>query len=104
MIEETAPIEDDRIFIPSPFRNTLHTGIVDISNSQLAWSTDFFGLGRKTVPLVQHFLLAHADVLHFFPFTKAPRCLKLLIPAPNAVGRWGITLKLSPEGPLKRNN
>jgi hypothetical protein len=39
-----------------------------------------------------------------FPFTKAPLCLKLLIPASNAIGRWGITVELSPEYPLNRNN
>jgi hypothetical protein len=50
-----------------------------------------------------HFLLTHADVCTF-PFTKASLCLELLIPTPNAVGRRGITLKLSPKGPLNRNN
>jgi hypothetical protein len=35
---------------------------------------------------------------------KAPCCLKLLIPASNASGRWGITVELSPECPLNRNN
>jgi len=58
---------------------------------------------EKTVSLVPRFLLTHAAVLHFF-FTKAPRCLKLLIPASNAIGRWGITVELSLECPLNRNN
>ena len=40
------------------------------------------------------------DVPALFPFTKAPRCLKLLIPAPSAIGRWGISAELSPECPL----
>ena len=39
-----------------------------------------------------------------FSFTKAPRCLKLLIPASNAIGRWGITVEMSPQCPLNRNN
>ena len=39
-----------------------------------------------------------------FSFTKAPCCLKLLIPASNAIGRWGITVELSQECPLNRNN
>ena len=39
-----------------------------------------------------------------FSFTKAPRCLKLLIPASNAIGRWGIAVELSPVCPLNRNN
>ena len=39
-----------------------------------------------------------------FSFTKAPCCLKLLIPASNAIGRGGITVKLSPECPLHRNS
>jgi hypothetical protein len=30
--------------------------------------------------------------------------IELLIPMPNAVGRWGNTVKLSPEGSMKRNN
>jgi len=37
-------------------------------------------------------------------FTKAPSCLKLLIPASNAIGRWGITVELSLECPLNINN
>ena len=39
-----------------------------------------------------------------FSFTKAPRCLKLLIPASNTIGGWGITVELSPECPLNWNN
>jgi hypothetical protein len=46
-------------------------------------------------------LVPPADVLHFFLY-KGTRCLTLLMLTPNAVGRWGITLKLSSEGPLKR--
>jgi len=37
-----------------------------------------------------------------FSSTKAPCCLKLLIPASNAIGRWGINVELSPEYPLNR--
>jgi hypothetical protein len=43
---------------------------------------------EKTVSIVPRFLLTHAAVLHFF-FTKSPRCLKLLIPGSNPIGRWG---------------
>jgi hypothetical protein len=71
----------------------LHTVIVDDSHGEQI-SSD---CEEKTVSLVPHFLLTHADVQHYSIY-------KLLIPTPNAVGRWGITLKLSPEGPLKRNN
>jgi hypothetical protein len=39
-----------------------------------------------------------------FSFTKATRCLKLLIAASNAIGRWGIAVELSPEFSLNRNN
>jgi hypothetical protein len=39
-----------------------------------------------------------------FLFFYAPRCLKLLIPASNAIERWGITVELSPECPLNRNS
>jgi hypothetical protein len=51
----------------------------------------------------------HAFFWHTWPsctfsFTKAPRCLKLLIPASNAIGMRGITAELSPECPLNRNN
>jgi hypothetical protein len=47
MIEETAPSEDDRASFPV-FRNTLHTVIVDISNSRLTWRTDFFQTAKLT--------------------------------------------------------
>ena len=55
---------------------------------------------EKTVSLVPRFLLTHAAVLALFSFTKAPRCLKLLIPASNAIGRWGITVELGDGGSL----
>jgi hypothetical protein len=84
-------------FLSSLFRNTLHTVIVDISSSRLAWRTDFFGLWRKDC-------LTRPTLSSDTRGCPAPRCRKLLIPTPNAVGRWGITLKLSPEGPLNRNN
>jgi len=65
---------------------------------------DFFGLRRKDC-------LTHSTLSSdtrgrpaLFSFTKAPRCLKLLVPASNAIGRWGITVELSPECPLNRNN
>ena len=58
---------------------------------------------EKTVSLVPRFLLTHAAV-RTFSFTKAPRCVKLLIPAANAIGRWGITVELSLGCPLNRNN
>jgi len=58
---------------------------------------------EKTVSLVSHFLLTRGRPA-LFSFTKAPRCLELLILAYNAIGRWGITVELSPECPLNRNN
>jgi hypothetical protein len=45
---------------------------------------------EKTVSLVPRFFW-HAAVLHFFLY-KGTHCLKLLIPASNAIGRWGITV------------
>ena len=39
-----------------------------------------------------------------FSFTKALRCLKLLIPASNSVGGWVGTVELSPECLMNRNN
>jgi len=56
---------------------------------------------EKTVSLVSRFLLTHTAL---FPLQRPPHCLKLLIPASNAIGRWGITVELSPECPLNRNN
>jgi hypothetical protein len=55
---------------------------------------------RKTVSLVPRFLLTHVVVLHFFLY-KGTRCLKLLI---TALEEGEITVKLSPECPLHRNN
>jgi hypothetical protein len=98
MIEETAPSEDDGASFPVCFA-TPSTVIVDISNSRLAWRTDFCGLSHSF-----HTFFWRTQASCTFAFTKAHRCLKQLIPTPNALGRWGITLKLSPDGPLNRNN
>ena len=51
-----------------------------------------------------HAFFWHTRPSYTFSFTKAPRCLKLLIPASNATGRWGITVELSPKCSLNRNN
>ena len=37
-----------------------------------------------------------------FPLQRHPHCLKLLIPASNAIGRWGITVELSPQCPAEQ--
>jgi hypothetical protein len=60
----------------SLFRNTLHTVIVDISNSRLACHTGFFGLRRKDC-LTRSTLSSDTRTSCTFPFTKAPRCLML---------------------------
>jgi len=51
-----------------------------------------------------HAFFWHTRPSRTFSFTKAPSCPKLLIPASNAIGRWGITVELSPECPVNRNN
>lgn len=91
-------------FIFGISRKALHTVIVDISSSRLAWSHISSGYEGKTVSLISHFLLTRSTSCTFSPFQKKHLCLKLLIPTSNAVGRWGITLKLWLEGPLNRNN
>ena len=65
---------------------------------------DFFGLRRKDCLTRSTLSSDTRGRPALFPFTKAPLCLKLLIPASNAIGRWGITVELSPECPLNRNN
>jgi hypothetical protein len=65
---------------------------------------DFFGLRRKDC-LSRSMLSSDTRDRHaFFSFTKAPRCLKRVIQASNAIGTWGITVEFSPECPLIRNN
>ena len=63
---------------------------------------DSFGLRRKDC--LTRFTLSSDTPSCTFSFTKAPLCLKLLTPASNAIWRWGITVELSPECPLNRNN
>ena len=64
----------------------------------------FFGLRRKDCLTRSTLSSDTRGRPALFSFTKAPRCLKLLIPASNAIGRWGITVELSRECPLNRNN
>jgi hypothetical protein len=64
---------------------------------------DFFGLQRKD-RLTRSTLSSDTRPSCTFSFTKAPRCLKPLIPASNDIRRWGITVESSPECPLNRNN
>ena len=49
---------------------------------------DFFGLRRKDC-LTRSTFSSDTRPSCTFSFTKAPCCLKLLIPASNAIGRWG---------------
>jgi hypothetical protein len=57
---------------------------------------------ETTVQFLPHFDQHAASCT--FSFTKAPRCLKLLLPASNAIGRWRITVEFLPECLLNRNN
>ena len=62
----------------------------------------FFGLQRKDC--FTHSTLS-SDTRGrpaLFPLQRHPRCLKLLLPASNAIGRWGITVELSPEWPAEQ--
>jgi len=58
---------------------------------------------EKTVSLVIRFLLTHAAVLHFFLYKGTPLS-ETADTSVYAIGRWGITVELSPECPLNRNN
>jgi hypothetical protein len=64
----------------------------------------FFGLWRKDCLTRSTLSSDTRGRPALFSFTNAPRCLKLLISASNAIGRWGITAELSPVCPLKRKN
>jgi len=64
----------------------------------------FFGLRRKDCLTRSTLSSDTRDRPALFPLQRHPRCLKLLIPASNAIGRWGITVELSSECPLNRNN
>jgi len=64
----------------------------------------FFRTTKKRLSHSFHAFFWHTRPSCTFSCKKTPRCLKLLIPASNAIGRWGITAELSPECPLNRNN
>ena len=67
-------------------------------------NVSFLRIAKKRPSHSFHGFFWHTLPSCTFSFTKAPRCPKLLIPASNAIGRWGITVELSPECPLNRNN
>jgi hypothetical protein len=67
-------------------------------------NVSFLWTAKKILSHSFHVFFWHTRPSCTFPFPKALRCLKLLIPASNAVVRWGITVELSPECPLNRNN
>jgi len=67
-------------------------------------NVSFLRTAKKRLSHSFHAFFWHTRPSCTFSFTKAPLCLKLLIPASNAIGRWGITVELSPECPLNRNN
>ena len=67
-------------------------------------NVSFLRTAQKRLSHSFHAFFWHTRPSCIFSFTKAPRCLKPLIPASNAIGRWGITVKLSLECPLNRNN
>ena len=49
----------------------------------------FLRTAKKRLSHSFHTFFWHTRPSCTFSFTKAPRCLKLLIPASNAIGRWG---------------
>ena len=67
-------------------------------------NVSFLRTAKKNLSHSFHAFFWHTRPSCTFSFTKAPRRLKLLIPASNAIGRWGIIVELSPECPLNRNN
>jgi hypothetical protein len=64
----------------------------------------FLRTAKKRLPHMFHACFWHTWLSCTFSFKKAPHCLKLLIPASNAIGRWRINVELSPECLLNRNN
>ena len=64
----------------------------------------FFRTAKKRLSHSFHAFFWYTRPSCTFSFTKAPRCLKLLIAVSNAIGRWGITVELSSECLLNRNN
>jgi hypothetical protein len=102
-VSQTATSEDSRASwaVPSaaPSTQSYSTSpIHDLHGAQISSDRE-----EKTVPLISR-LLWHTRRSCTFSFTKEPRCLKLLIPASNAIGRWGMTVEFSPECLLNRNN
>jgi hypothetical protein len=55
-------------------------------------------------PIVWNCWYRSLMLLGIFLYKGKSNFLKLLIPASNAIGRWGITVELSPECPLNKNN
>lgn len=85
---ETAPSEDNRAHFQSLLQHPPH------SHSQHLYFTirmahRFLQAVKKGLSHLFHSFFWHTWMSCTFPFTKAPLCLKLLIPTPNAVGRWG---------------
>jgi len=62
----------------------------------------FLRTAKKRLSHSFHSFFWHTQPSGAFSFTKAPRCLKHLIPPSNAIERWGITVELSPACPLNR--
>jgi len=67
-------------------------------------NASFLRTAKKRLSHSCHTFFRHTRPSCTFSFTEAPRCLKLLIPASNAIGRWAITVELSQECSLNRNN
>jgi len=70
----------------------------------MSTNVSFLRTAKKRLSHSFHAFFWHTRPSCTYSFTKAPPCVKLLIPASNAIGRWGITVKLSLECPLNRNN
>ena len=60
-------------------------------------NVSFIRTAKKRLSHSFHAFFWHTRRSCTFSFTKEPLCLKLLIPASNAIERWGITVELSQE-------
>jgi len=67
-----------------------------------AYKYFFVRSAKKRLSHSYHAFLWHTWPSCIFSFTKAPRCLKLLIPASNAIGKWGITVVIVAGMPAEK--
>ena len=84
--------------------NTSRNERVTLQVWYMPTNVSFLRTAKKRLSHSFHTFFWHTRPSCTFSFTKAPRCLKLLIPASNAIGRWRITVELSPKCQVNRNN